>query len=506
MATEITLAGSRREQKDLSHWMDRVLKELDKLRTQPDEHAVHDLRVALRRCRSLAAVMEEVDPHVAWPQMHKLARKLFRAIGELRDSQVLENWVKRLSAESDPLRQRLLESFKSEENEIRENALRIAEQFDQKKWKKAERQLRRRPRLVAAESPAAACLALQRFESAKDLHARALRTEKPKPWHELRIGLKRFRYTVESLLPAHHETWGNDLKHVQDLLGDVHDLDVLSDTILQLRESIPEESRDSWTQRITREREDRLNEYRELTQGKYSLWHEWREGLPQDRKLDAAVLARQRATARAMDRNYPRTALIANLSTRIYDTLTRVSAAAVFERKDLRRIMTGAARLHGIGSAFDSSAPQKAAREFLQNLDPPPSWSEAEWNLLCLVVRYHRGVQPKEKHKAFAKLLPADQAAISAMAGVLRLARVLRKCGIVTAKGLRLEKSVDAILISAAGLGDSEEIAARLAVGKHLLETVVGRPVILRALPVAGVLLQLPQQPSAFQQSAAASD
>jgi CHAD domain-containing protein len=503
MGTEISLAGSRREQKDLSHWMDRVLKELDKLRTPPDEDAVHGLRVALRRCRSLAAVMEEVDPHVAWPQMRKVARKLFRAIGELRDSQVLEVWVKKLSAESDPLRQRLLESFKSKENELHENALRIAEQFDQKKWKKAERQLRRRSRLVAGESPAAACLALQRLESAKDLHARALRSEKAKPWHELRIGLKRFRYTVESLLPAHYETWGNDLKHVQDLLGDVHDLDVLSDTILQLRASFPEESRASWTQRITREREDRLNEYRELTQGKSSLWHEWREGLPQDRKLDAAVLARQRATARAMDRNYPRTALIANLSTRIYDALTRVSAATVFERKDLRRIMTGAARLHGIGSALDCSAPQKAAREFLQNLDPPPSWSEAEWNLLGLVVRYHRGVQPKEKHKAFAKLSPADQVAISAMAGVLRLARVLRKSGIVTAKGLRVEKSVDAILISAAGLGDSEEIAARLAVGKHLLETVVGRPVILRALPVAGVLLQLPQQPSAFQQSAA---
>jgi CHAD domain-containing protein len=506
MATEISVAGSRREQKDLSHWMDRVLKELDKLRATPDTDAVHDLRVALRRCRSLAAVMEDVDPHAAWPQMRKLARKLFRALGELRDAQVLEDWVKTLSAESDPLRQRLLESFKSKENELHESALRFAEEFDQKKWKKAERQLRRRSRLVAAESPAAACLALQRLESARDLHARALRTEKPKPWHELRIGIKRFRYTVESLLPAHYETWGNDLKHVQDLLGDVHDLDVLSDTITQLRETVPEESRASWIQRMICEREDRLNEYRELTQGKSSLWHEWRQGLPQDRKLDAAVLARQRATARAMDPNYPRTALIATLATRIYDALTRVSAASVFERKDLRRIMAGAARLHGIGSALDSSSPQKAARAFLQDLHPPPSWTAEEWNLLTLVVRYHRGVQPKEKHKAFARLIPADQIAISAMAGVLRLARVLRKCGIVTAKGLRVEKSVDAILISAAGLGDSEEIAARLAVGKHLLETVVGRPVILRALPVVGIILQLPQQPSAFQHSAAASD
>lgn len=81
-------AGAHAEHRDLSFWMDQVLKELDSVRSSPDMDAVHDLRVAIRRCRSVAAAMEEVDPDPAWPVMRKTARKLFRALGALRDAQV----------------------------------------------------------------------------------------------------------------------------------------------------------------------------------------------------------------------------------------------------------------------------------------------------------------------------------------------------------------------------------------------------------------------------------
>jgi len=54
MATGSTIPGSRVEQRGLAYWMERVLEELDEVRTAPEADAVHDLRVALRRCRSLA--------------------------------------------------------------------------------------------------------------------------------------------------------------------------------------------------------------------------------------------------------------------------------------------------------------------------------------------------------------------------------------------------------------------------------------------------------------------
>src|SRR5271157_4348410 len=90
MGTGNTIAGSQSEHRGLSYWMERALKGLEKVRTSPEPDAVHDLRVALRRCRSVAAVMEEVDPEGSWQEMRKLGRKLFRQLGELRDVQVLK--------------------------------------------------------------------------------------------------------------------------------------------------------------------------------------------------------------------------------------------------------------------------------------------------------------------------------------------------------------------------------------------------------------------------------
>src|SRR5437899_7872427 len=171
MATSTALpSGSRPEHRGLWFWMDRVIKELEKVRLSLDADSVHDLRVAIRRCRSVAAVMEEVDPDPAWPAMRKVARKLFRGLGALRDAQVMNEWVKKLAPESDPVRAHLQAAFESNEPKLRENALRLAAKFDQKSWRRLERTLRKRSRLVPAGSLAARCLALERFESAKELH------------------------------------------------------------------------------------------------------------------------------------------------------------------------------------------------------------------------------------------------------------------------------------------------------------------------------------------------
>src|SRR5271170_600386 len=124
--------GAKPEHRGLSYWMNRVLEELSDLPESPDPETVHDLRVAIRRCRSLAAVMEEVDPDPTWPEMRKLARKLFRGLGEVRDAQVMEQWIKKLVPENDPLRIHLLASLESDEKHRSASALRIAAKFDEK--------------------------------------------------------------------------------------------------------------------------------------------------------------------------------------------------------------------------------------------------------------------------------------------------------------------------------------------------------------------------------------
>src|ERR1700722_12804817 len=399
MASGSIIPGSQVEQRGLTYWMERVLAELEEVRSAPDADAVHDLRVALRRCRSLAALMEEVDPDPGWPEMRRIGRKLFKQLGELRDTQVLEEWASKLGSEGGAVRQRLAAHLGKNEAEERDAALRAAGKFDAKAWKSYERVLGHRARVVAPNSLAAKSLALERLTAARELHLRALRTEKPEPWHTLRIGVKRFRYTVESLLPELHESWGENLKRVQDLLGEVHDLDVLAETIARVAGDEPEEARAGWMERIAAERELRLDAYRQLSMGEKRVWQDWKEGLPQQEQLEAAAMARLQATAKALGANRGKAAQVTRLALKLYREFGRLKAGEVFSNKQHRKVMEAAAGLHAIGAGLRAKSPEKAARKFLRRLPLPVGWTEPEWDLLGLVVRYHRGKEPKAKQK-----------------------------------------------------------------------------------------------------------
>lgn len=460
--------------------MKRVVQELGKLRSAPETDTVHDLRVAIRRCRSLAAVMEEVDPDPTWPQMRKVARKLFRGLGAMRDAQVMEEWIKKLAGENDPLAAQLLAGLQSAANERDDSATRVAAKFDQGKWQSLEHVLQRRIRFVPVGGLAAECLALERYEEARELHNRAQRTEKPSAWHALRIGLKKFRYTAEGFLPERYAVWGKNLKRLQDLLGDVHDLDVLAEKIRELE--TPPEAAEYWLHKISRERYERVETYRQLTLGRTSVWNEWRHNLPHGERLEASVAARLRATSRAADVRPRRTAQESRVALRIFDILRRQKAGPVFESEPTRRIMQATARLHGVSAIGERRLSAKGVRRFLIALPVPPNWTLENWDLMAWAIRFQRGPEPQQKN-GFAKLSEDDQTLVRALSGLLRLSRVLRKAGIDTAVGLRSEKSADAFVIRVPGLPDTAESAGRLAVAKHLLESVLPKPLILKPVP-----------------------
>ena len=84
---------------------------------------------------------------------------------------------------------------------------------------------------------------------------------------------------------------------------------------------------------------------------------------------------------------------------------------------------------------------------------------------------------------AGCRAIDERQTAVRVLAGVLRLARALRKSGLESAVGLRCEKSAEALALSVPGLLDTAEIAARLAAAKHLLESVLEKPLLLKSVP-----------------------
>ncbi|MGH9520954.1 MAG: CHAD domain-containing protein, partial [Terriglobales bacterium] len=196
----------------LLYWANCAVAELRKASAALDADPVHDLRVAIRRCRSMAEGLRTLDPAPGWKQFRALPKPLFSALGELRDTQVLEEWLASLAAASDPVRSTISAALAGREADQKRAARAALDAFPGKRWTKLAVELDRRARALPPGSRAFRYLALERWFDAFRLHEIALRTRRDTDLHQLRIGIKRFRYTVENFLPALHKLWSKDLK------------------------------------------------------------------------------------------------------------------------------------------------------------------------------------------------------------------------------------------------------------------------------------------------------
>jgi CHAD domain-containing protein len=274
--------------------MDRVVELAEVVHNSWGADQVHDLRVALRRCRTMADALSDVNPSSGWRRLRKASRGLFDALGELRDAQVERAWVKKLGAPGDPVRKHMLRLLSSKEHKLRKGAEKALDEFDCKNWRKWARKLQSKAELFAPESVVFQRQAVASLNEAVELYGRARRGRSRIAWHRLRIGLKRFRYVVENFLPQRYEAWAEDLKRLQDLLGDVHDLDVLRTEIRlhcsELRPGVVA----PWFERIEAERKARLREFRSKAADKESLWLVWRTGFQWGHELKPVSLSERR--------------------------------------------------------------------------------------------------------------------------------------------------------------------------------------------------------------------
>ena len=81
----------------LAYWMQAVLELSEKVAVDFGSDPVHDLRTALRRCRSMADGLRVFDPDPAWKKMRRSGKLLFSSLGELRDTHVMREWVEKLA-------------------------------------------------------------------------------------------------------------------------------------------------------------------------------------------------------------------------------------------------------------------------------------------------------------------------------------------------------------------------------------------------------------------------
>src|ERR1700689_3703674 len=125
-------------------WMDRVLVECDRAEGSFAADPEHDLRVALRRCRSLADGLMSVDPSLEWKAMKRAGKKVFQSLGELRDVQVMEEWVGHLGDARDPVSVGMMRYLSDRQSELKIHAATALHDFDRKQWKRWETTLPRR--------------------------------------------------------------------------------------------------------------------------------------------------------------------------------------------------------------------------------------------------------------------------------------------------------------------------------------------------------------------------
>lgn len=200
-----------------------------------DANAVHKVRVSSRRLRELLPVVAGQNPSRRGRRLRRFARTLTRAFGPVREMDVAAELLVTLEArrhlqgiaavhrtvrsERDRRRRTMLQRLN------REDFSRKLERFTEPEKMVGLDDLRREvPALVAARILSRAARLEETIEAAGSLY-------EPERLHQVRIAVKKLRYSLELVPELRLGQVASDLKRLkaaQALLGSLHDLEVLA--------------------------------------------------------------------------------------------------------------------------------------------------------------------------------------------------------------------------------------------------------------------------------------
>lgn len=475
----VTAKRPIRKDSGLVHWMNQVPKEADKAADGFDNEAVHDLRVALRRCRSMADGFRALDPHKDWKRMRRQATALFDSFGALRDCHVITEWTQKLGQADDPITQQLLDHLRQQEAVLQQQAKNASDVFDGKQWQSWTRQLGQRARRLPLGSHVFQVLALEKLIAARRLEAPALKSGNDLAFHKLRIGLKKFRYVVENFLPQLHHEWKAGLKHIQDLLGEIHDLDVVRETVLSVCASADAEGLQRWAKAVAAERLLRIKQYSEAMVGERSLWRVWRSALPQGKAAREASLKKLQAWSAFMNNDLQHNRRVSRFAVQIHDSLAR--HGLLKGAKNSCELLKAAAMVHEVGRFAGNKDHHKNTQRMVNKLDGIVGWTRQEVKTMASVARYHRGALPQASRLRDIPI--AQRKNMTLLAGILRLANALDDEHDGQIKRIKVSQHANYILIQAQGLRQDSMLAEKIAAGRHLLEISCSLPVLVRPMP-----------------------
>lgn len=466
----------------LAYWMQQVQAEIVRVADGFKNDPVHDLRVALRRCRSMVDGLRALDPDKSWKKMRRQATELFDSLGELRDCHVLMEWVEKLGAPDDAVTQRLLSHIRAQEHLCKQQAQAALNKFDQKRWSEWVVKLPRRARRLRPGSDAFKTLAVEKWTRARKFESAALKTESPEAFHRLRIGVKKLRYVIENFLPTESEEWAGGFKKVQDLLGEIHDLDVLLSTAASIAAFTTPEEEQRWKEQLRGERNSRIVRYKEKMVGSESLWKVWRAGLPSGARARQASLGKLRAWSSFLDSDLQHSRRVARLALQLHDGLADLNLVPGREDRS-RELLQAAATVYEVGRHAGAKDHHKATQRMVGDLERLPGWSRGELALIGTIARYHRGALPSAA--SLNKLPRGERRLAKVLAGILRLANAFDAEHAGQIKRIKVSKKKESVLVQAEGFNAESALAEKLAGARYLLELSCGSPIVIRGLAPA---------------------
>lgn len=231
-----------------------------------DDEAIHDLRVAMRRLRTLLRMARRLFGRWHADVVRRAFRDVMRATGALRDEEVLEETLTGLHDR--PEFHAFLRARKARERKLRRAVVTRIERGELDRARlllKALLVFPVRPRLEVE----LARFARRTVERAR-LGVEERRDVAPDDvlgMHELRIAYKELRYSIELLadaLPIDARALLEPATVFQKRLGELHDVDVAIDVVKAAR-ALPEDVRSGVLEALRTKRDRRVARYlREL--------------------------------------------------------------------------------------------------------------------------------------------------------------------------------------------------------------------------------------------------
>ena len=223
--------------------------------------------------------------------------------------------------------------------------------------------------------------------------------------------------------------------------------------------------------------------------GPDSLWQIWRAALPQGKEIEALATRRMKLWANGLDPDFPHSERVASLALQLYDGLLALGWGPSVDALSTRSSLLAAALLHDVGKAEGEKGHHKTSFDLIRAHGNPLGWRAADLRRAAIVARFHCGALPTKKHKALRDLLPDEQKAAIQLAAILRLANALdaahdgriRRIKIENVQ-LRTKKGSEALIIAAEGYSSLGQSAQIIAAERHLLETVLRRPIVVKPM------------------------